>query len=41
MNDKLAEAVKNIYSLYHAGKINAESALNALELAFAESNDSE
>ena len=39
MNDKLAEQVKEIYSLYHAGKVTAEYALDFLELAFADDNE--
>ena len=39
MNDHLAEIVKNIYSRYHNGTLTAEETLNALELAFAESNE--
>lgn len=36
MNDKLATEIKKIYSKYHAGEMNAETALDELELLFAD-----
>ena len=39
IDDQLAQEIKNIYSAYHAREIDAETALEYLEIAIAESNE--